>query len=476
MGRSGVRHSGVGSSGVGRSGVGHSGVGSSGVVGSSSVGSAGGVRWPWARRDVLRAIAGGIALSLSGTGTGCARRSSDGRVVGSLWFAYGGKNREVLLSLVEKFHASQGRYRIEPVYQGDYFECLAKLRTAIAARAAPAVTHVVGEVVPYLAEAGVLEPVSRWLPAAAQDLVPALAQEGTFLGGGERPLVSLPFNRSTPIAYYNRGVFQSLGLAPPTTWEGLRETAKALVVRRGSETVRWGFGCPVDWWFWAALVGQAGGNVVEPNGVVSLGGEAGVAALRLWQTLVHEDRTMKPPPGRDYNAWQATNTDFLAGKLAMIWTSTAFLRYLEENASQAGAGRFEVGAAPLPRGVRASVPTGGTFFVMPKGAAPEAQEAAAAFLGWMMEPAQANEWATRTGYLPVSRAGLGLLEREGFYAAHPNDRVAVDQLADASAWPWSKELFRVQREAVQPRLEEAVLMPRDAGEALAEARRAAERP
>jgi sn-glycerol 3-phosphate transport system substrate-binding protein len=428
------------------------------------------------RRDALRALAAALAAAFAGSGPGCTRRATDGRIAASLWFAYGGKNREVLLSLVDRFHAEQGRYHIDAVYQGDYFEALAKLRTAIAARAAPALTHVVGEVVPYLAEAGVLEPLSRIQSAGELDLVPALAQPGTFLGGGDRPLVCLPFNRSTPIAYYNKNVLRELDLEPPRTWGELRDVARALLVRRGDETRRWGFACPIDWWFWVALVGQAGGSLVDPDGAVSLGGDAGVRALRLWQTLVHDDRTMKPPPGRDYNAWQATNTDFLAGKVAMIWTSTAFLRYLEENAGKGGEGRFEVGAAPLPRGARASVPTGGTMFVMPKGAAPDAQEAALAFLRWMMQPAQANDWATRTGYMPVSRPGLAELERSGYYAAHPNDRVAVDQLAHAAPWPWSTELFRIQREAVQPRLEEAVLAPRDAAEALAEARRAAEEP
>ncbi len=63
---------------------------------------------------------------------------------------------------MEQFHASQDRYRIHATYQGDYFEALAKLRTALAARAAPALTHVIGEVMPYLAEAGVLEPLDRF--------------------------------------------------------------------------------------------------------------------------------------------------------------------------------------------------------------------------------------------------------------------------------------------------------------------------
>src|SRR6185295_9788782 len=129
-----------------------------------------------------------------------------------------------------------------------------------------------------------------------------------------------------------------------------------------------------------------------------------------------------------------------------------------------------------PRDVRASVPTGGTLFVMPRGAPSGAQQAGFAFLRWMMQPAQANSWATRTGYIPVSRGGLAELERSGFYAKHPNDRVAIDQLADTQPWPWATQLFRIQREAVQPRLEEAVLARRDARETLDEARRAALAP
>jgi sn-glycerol 3-phosphate transport system substrate-binding protein len=421
------------------------------------------------RRDALVRLASSFGAAVAG-GAGCGRQTG-GAGEASLWFAYGGNNREVLLSLVDRFHAEQGRHRIHAVYQGDYFEALAKLRTAIAARAAPALTHVVGEVLPYLDRAGVLLSLDGLGEGHSFDLVPELAQERGFVGGADRPLVALPFNRSTPIAYYNREIFEGLGLGPPKTWAELVETSRAATVRAADGAItRYGFACPIDWWFWVALVGQAGGTVIEPDGTPSLGGEAGVRALALWQRLVHEERTMKPPPGRDYNAWQATNTDFLAGRVAMIWTSTAFLRYLEKNA------RFPVVAAPLPADVQKSVPTGGTMFVMPRGVREREQEAAFAFLQWMMEPRQANEWATRTGYMPVSRPGLRALEESGFYREHPNDRVAIAQLADAFAWPWAPALFRIQREAVQPRLEEAVLGRRDARETLEEARRAAREP
>ena len=79
------------------------------------------------RRAALRTLAGSLAAALSAGGSACAPRVEDGRVTASLWFAYGGKNREVLLSLVEQFHAEQSRYRIKATYQGDYFESLAKL-------------------------------------------------------------------------------------------------------------------------------------------------------------------------------------------------------------------------------------------------------------------------------------------------------------------------------------------------------------
>jgi sn-glycerol 3-phosphate transport system substrate-binding protein len=425
---------------------------------------------PLSRRAALGAVVSGALAAAAGGLGGCEPDAARGRTKASLWFSYGGKNREVLLAMLDRFHAEQDRYFIHAVYQGDYFEGLAKLRTAIAAKAVPAVTHVVGEVLPYLAEAGVLEPLDRSAEKADFGLVRALSQEGCFIDGDKRPLYGLPFNRSTPIVYYNKRIFASLGLSPPRSWAELREVARAATSRSGDGVQCWGYACPIDWWFWVALVGQAGGQVIQADGTANLGGEAGVRALELWQAMVHADKTMRPPPGRDYNAWQVVNTDFLSGRAAMIWTSTAFLRYLEENA------KFEVGAAPLPSDVRASVPTGGTMFVMPKGAPARDQEAAFAFLRWMMLPAQANEWATKTGYMPVSKEGLRILEESGYYQKHPNDRVAVDQLAHAFPWPWAPGLFRIQREAVQPRLEQAVLEQRDARATLDEARRAASEP
>ena len=417
-----------------------------------------------ARREFLwaSAAAGGSLLSAC-----TADAVPKGRTPIRLWFSYGGTNREVLESLVQRFNRSQTRDFVQAVYQGDYFEGLAKLRTAIAAGAPPVLSHVVGEVVPYLAEAGVLEPLAGYPGIRELDLIPELGQERSWVGGGARALCALPFNRSTPIAYLNGDLFAQAGLGAPRDWDELRQVAKRLTEPQAGG--RFGFGCPINWWFWVALVGQAGGSIVAENGRISLGDEAGVRALRLWQELV-QGGLMKPPPGRDYNAWEQCNQDFLSGRAAMIWSSTAFLKYLETHA------RFKLIAAPLPAGVKRAVPTGGTFWIVLR-SAPSAEKAAAVrFLRFMHDPEQVIEWSTRTGYIPVTRAAVRALEQRGYYAAHPNDRVALEQLSVAEPWPWSVDLFRIQREIVQPRLESAVIQQRDASAVLTEARAMALEP
>jgi sn-glycerol 3-phosphate transport system substrate-binding protein len=120
------------------------------------------------------------------------------------------------------------------------------------------------------------------------------------------------------------------------------------------------------------------------------------------------------------------------------------------------------------------VPTGGTFWIILKHAPPAEKRSAWAFLRFMHQPENAIAWATQTGYLPVTRGAIARLEEQGYYRAHPNDRVALDQLSVALPWPWSESLFQVQREIVQPRLERAVLSAdQSARRALDDARRLA---
>jgi sn-glycerol 3-phosphate transport system substrate-binding protein len=239
------------------------------------------------RRQVLRAL-GGLALA------SCRRQRpvyEEGRLVVTFWYAFGDSVRKVLLDLVARYNASQSRVRVDAVYQGDYFEALAKLRSALAAGTAPTLSHVVCEVLPYLARAGVLEPLDAYEGAGDIPFVAALDQPGAFSGAQGQARVGVPFNRSTPIAFLNGDRLAEERVGPPTTWDELVDVAHRFT-RRSAGEVRWGFGVPISWWYWAAMVGQGGGKLVEADGRVSLGGVAGEEAIGFWQRLVQAERVM----------------------------------------------------------------------------------------------------------------------------------------------------------------------------------------
>ena len=255
------------------------------------------------RRDWLRAALALQVLALAPVG--CRRDRpvrEDGRVVVTFWYAYGDLVRKVLLDLVARYNASQSRVLVKAVHQGDYFEALAKLRTAIAAGAAPTLSHVVVEVLPYLAAAGVLEPLDGYEGATALALVPALAQRGVVRGADaqaalRRPVQPLDADRlrqRTPARARARRARRARGRSSSTPRAPDRRT-------RGGDATRWGFEVPISWWFWVALVGQAGGRVVEPDGRVSLGGEAGETRA----SLLAAPRPRRP---RDAPAARAATT------------------------------------------------------------------------------------------------------------------------------------------------------------------------
>src|SRR5262249_61080949 len=59
----------------------------------------------------------------------------------------------------------------------------------------------------------------------------------------------VPFQRSTPVMYYNKDAFSEARLdpeKPPVTWNELINVAKKLTKRDGDRTTRWGIELPLE--------------------------------------------------------------------------------------------------------------------------------------------------------------------------------------------------------------------------------------
>jgi len=390
-------------------------------------------------------------------------------IVAQFWYSFGGKNREVTEAHIKKFNESQSKYKIEGAFQGDYFQAMAKIRAASVTKTAPPIFHAVGEILPNLWQAGLLESLEPYAAGPngtdLADFLPGQSQNGYFdyLGKKPAPLFALPFFRSTPILYYNTEMLAAKGVKVPTTWDEFRAAAAKLTVREGDDVKVYGFEVPVDWWFWYALLGEAGGSLLTPDGKRAAFKDRGGEALQFWVDLVQKDKVMKQPPGKDYSAWEVANTDFLNGRAAMIFTSTAFLNYMTENA------KFKFGTAFLPGKVKQSVPTGGTYFVMLRDAPAPQKEAGWAFIKWMTDPAQTISLSKATGYMPIRTSAINSAEMQAFYKDNPNYKVALDQLRTAQKFPFSPALFEIQREVIQPNLEAPVLGLKTVAETMAAA-------
>ena len=61
-------------------------------------------------------------------------------------------------------------------------------------------------------------------------------------------------------------------------------------MREGTEIKVYGFEVPVDWWFWYALLHEAGGSLFAPDGKKAAFREKGAEALQFWVDLVNRTR------------------------------------------------------------------------------------------------------------------------------------------------------------------------------------------
>ena len=278
---------------------------------------------------------------------------------------------------------------------------------------APSLAHVVLEVLPYLARAGVLEPLDGYDEARDVPVRPGARRSGARSRYRRASrLFGIPFNRSTPIAFYDarhlrRGA-ASRPRRPGTSSRRSRPSPHAKGVRRRDALGLRGPHLVVV----LGRDGRAGRRSprrADDGRIVARRRQPASGRFASGSGSSRRDRVMRPPPGRDYQAWQSTNESFLRGRIAMMWSSTAYVRYLEDNAPFPGGGR----AAPAPAYAPACRPAERCSSSCAS-APDEEKRAAWEFVRWMCE----------------RRADERVVDA---HRVHAGDATAVDRLVDSAA-------------------------------------------
>jgi len=169
------------------------------------------------------------------------------------WHAMSGPLGEWVNDLAKDFNASQKDYKVVPTFKGTYGETMTAAMAAYRAGNAPDILQVyeVGTATMMAAKAAI-KPVGEIMTMGgakfdSKAYIPAVAGYYTAPNG---QMLSLPFNSSTTVFYYNKDAFKAAGLDPnkaPTTWP---EVVLAAAKLKAS-----GHKCPftTSWMSWTQL-------------------------------------------------------------------------------------------------------------------------------------------------------------------------------------------------------------------------------
>jgi sn-glycerol 3-phosphate transport system substrate-binding protein len=365
-----------------------------------------------------------------------ARSNAQANVSIDFYFpeASANNSQAIFEEYAKQFQALHPEITVNVIYQGSYTDNRTKIQTEIAAGAGPDVAVMLATDLLSFVEEGAIVPVQGFLdkmPAAEKDAYLADIFPAFLLNNSdeEGTVWTVPFQRSTPVMYYNKALFAEAGLeAAPTNRDQLVEYAQKLTLADGE---RWGLWLPSEgfpiWLFTAAAIAN-GQNLSDADPTtVGLNTDAVKNALDFWLKLGNEYKVT--PAGAV--SWGDTPTVFTSGKAAMaIHTTGSLTRILNE-------ATFEVGVAFVPfgpadaEGLGYGVPTGGGNVYIFKNSTPEEQEAAWLWAQFLSSPEIQANWGARTGYIAARISAWDLDPLKSLVAEKPQYGVARDQLAFA---------------------------------------------
>ncbi len=348
------------------------------------------------------------------------------------WHAMPGNLGEAVNALAEGFNKSQTEYKVNPVFKGTYTETLTAAIAAFRAKQAPHIVQVfeVGTA-NMMAAKGAVYPVFQLMADAKEPFDPK-AYIGPVYGyysTTDGKLLSMPFNSSTPVLYWNKELVSKAGLdpnKPPTTWPELGEMAKKAVAA-GAKC-----GFTPQWQTWTMIENYGAWHnlpyATKANGFGGIDIELKFndpARVKFIQMLADwgKDKTFVYG-GREGKS----NTLFTAGDCAFFVASSATASAIDK---ALGTDKFGIGMMPYSPDVIAkpqnSIIGGATLWVLQGKPAAE-YKGVAKFLTYLASAPIQAKWHQETGYVPVTLAAAEVSEKDGFYKKFPGRDVAVKEL------------------------------------------------
>lgn len=348
----------------------------------------------------------------------------------------------VMNTYVEEFNALHANIEVVPVYSGDYDPTMQKVQTAVMGGNPPDLFIVEISELPTLLAMNAIEPLNKYATKEfLADFFPAFLENSYDEKGN---IWGIPFQRSTPVFYWNKAHFKAAGLdpdTPPKTWAEMKDYAVKL-----NKPDRFGVTISGGWndWLFQGFARQNGIQLISyTDRTIKLNSPQAVEALEFWSDL-----TVRAKVAPAHSTWASTPTDFVSGKTSMLYHSTGILSFLKNSAN------FDFGVGFMPANKTYGAEVGGGNLHIGKGIPEANKEAAWEFIKFLTEPRMAARWSRDSGYVSVRMSSYDLPEMKEYTAKHPEYLVARDQLQYASGKMMTPVFQRI-REIVKTALDES---------------------
>ncbi|MEP4557929.1 sn-glycerol-3-phosphate ABC transporter substrate-binding protein UgpB [Cobetia amphilecti] len=363
------------------------------------------------------------------------------------WHAMGGGLGKKVDEIAADFNASQDDYVVKPVFKGNYSETMTSAIAAFRAGKGPDIVQIfeVGTATMMSAK-GAIVPVHQLMAdfapkeGTAFDPNAYLSAVTGYYTDTDGKMLSMPFNSSTPVTYYNKDVLAKAGVdSLPQTWQEMGAALKK-VIDSGAASC----GLTTTWPSWVMLENFSARNDVPFASQAN--GFAGTDTRLEFNTTAVVDHIQR------LDDWQADKRfvfggrfddaapKFYSGECAMMMGSSASYAGVKESAKG-----FEFGVAPLPydsdviETPQNSIIGGASLWVL-SGHSDEEYQGVAKFFQYLSKPEVQADWHQFTGYLPITIAAAELTREQGFYAENPGTDVAITQMTSATPTENSKGL------------------------------------
>ena len=366
--------------------------------------------------------------------------SADGTVTINVWHSMEGTNGEAFEAMVKNFNETTGKelgITANSVFQGS--DTAGKLKTLIQTsdtKNMPDVCLVYGASLPVVGEYAGTVPVDDMygkgeLALSKDDLNQGAVQTYTYKG----KQVSMPFNSSTLLLYYNKDAFKEAGLdpeTPPTTMAEIAEACKKLTKTEDGKVTRYGMNAELDRYLMVNLVGNQG------DGTYFADNESGRAGLI---TKINSETEI----GNVYQAWAdlaATgglkytydnqNEEFATGKNAMTLMSSARIASVSKLAADNGVDWGVAGLPDIKSSDRGGACIGGASLALFNNGDDAKMNAGWEFIKYAASAETQSTWSQSTGYLPINLGTKDLDTYKSFVAENPAVSFALEQFESSN--------------------------------------------